>query len=57
MVSSGDALDAVVAALAARAALLGRFDAPAPEHQERAEREGWIALPAGGLVDLISPAG
>jgi len=56
-VSSGDALDAVVAALAARAALLGRFDAPAPEHQERAEREGWIALPAGGLVDLISPAG
>ncbi|ABS01530.1 DUF429 domain-containing protein [Kineococcus radiotolerans] len=50
---SDDALDAVVAALTARAAALGRCDSP-PEHDtERARREGWILLPNGPLSTLV----
>ncbi|TDS84624.1 DUF429 domain-containing protein [Nesterenkonia aurantiaca] len=52
MVESTDAFDAVVAALAARAAALGRYDPPPAEHQARAEREGWIVLPSCSLADL-----
>ncbi|MGJ9371642.1 DUF429 domain-containing protein [Nesterenkonia sp. CF4.4] len=52
MVASTDAFDAVVAALAARVAAVGRYDPPAPEHQARAEREGWIVLPDCRLEDL-----
>jgi len=53
MVESTDAFDAVVAALGARAAWLGRYEKPAPEHQSRAEREGWIVLPSCELADLL----
>lgn len=56
MVESTDAFDAVVAGLAARAAALGRYAPPPPEHQSRAEREGWIVLPSCLLEDLLSPA-
>jgi hypothetical protein len=42
---SDDALDALVAALIARAAALGRCAPPPPEHAARAAVEGWIALP------------
>ncbi|WP_291048432.1 DUF429 domain-containing protein [Herbiconiux sp.] len=52
MVSSGDAFDAVVAALGARAAALGLADAPGPADLERARREGWVALPTVPLTAL-----
>ena len=42
---SDDALDALVAALIARAAALGLCAPPPPEHAARAAAEGWIALP------------
>lgn len=54
MVRSADAFDAVIAALAARAAATGDYDPPPPEHRERAEREGWIALPSCPLAGLLS---
>lgn len=53
MISSGDAFDAVVAAMAARNAALGNYEAPSAEQMERARSEGWIALPRGPMSDLI----
>jgi predicted nuclease with RNAse H fold len=53
--SSDDATDAVIAALTARAAALGRVTTPAPEHRAAAASEGWIALPTGPLADLGDP--
>jgi hypothetical protein len=55
MVRSGDAFDAAVPALTARAVALGLYDGPPPEHKERAMREGWIALPTCALTDLLAP--
>ena len=52
MVRSGDAFDAVIAALASRSAALGHYDAPAPEQLARARREGWTALPTAPLSAL-----
>ncbi len=52
--ASDDALDAVVAALTARAAALGFCTSPTAEQREQAAREGWIALPTcetGRLLD------
>ena len=49
---SDDALDAVIAALTARASALLMTTAPPPEHIGAARREGWIALPAGPLSKL-----
>ena len=49
---SDDALDAVVASLAARAVALGLTTTPPPEHLATAQREGWIALPTGPLAAL-----
>jgi hypothetical protein len=57
---SDDALDALVAALVARAAALGLCAPPPPEHAAAAAREGWIALPAPGSLDRLggaTPAG
>lgn len=48
--TSSDALDALLAALVARAWALGLAPPPPPEHRERAAREGWIALPAQGSL-------
>lgn len=48
---SDHALDAVVAALAARAAALGLATAPGPD-LAAAEVEGWIALPTCAPADL-----
>lgn len=56
MIASADAFDAVVAALAARNAALGRYAPPPPALLERAEREGWIALPTGSISDLVPRA-
>lgn len=52
MVASGDAFDAVVASLASRSAALGLYDPPPQESRERAQREGWIALPTRPLGEL-----
>lgn len=43
--TNDDAFDALIAALVARAALLGLTDPPPSEHLERARQEGWIHLP------------
>ena len=55
---SDDLLDAVVAALTARAAARGRCVLPAPEEVARAGREGWIMVPdtADSLAALVDPA-
>lgn len=52
--SSDDALDAVVAALTARAVALGQTATPAPEYASHARTEGWIALPTAQISDLVS---
>jgi len=54
MVASGDAFDAVIAALVTRAAARGRYIPPPADVAERATREGWIVLPAGDLESLIA---
>jgi hypothetical protein len=50
--TSHDALDAVIAALTARAAALSLTLRPDPELQAPASREGWIALPTAPLAAL-----
>jgi hypothetical protein len=49
-----DAFDALVAALVARAALLGLTDGPQDSQRARAEREGWIHLPARGSLRFLA---
>jgi predicted nuclease with RNAse H fold len=51
--TSHDAFDAVIAAMAARAAALGQVRAPGPAERAAAATEGWIALPTGHLPDLV----
>ncbi|RUR03190.1 DUF429 domain-containing protein [Labedella endophytica] len=55
LLRSTDAFDALVAALAARAAATGRAETPPPEHAEVASREGWVALPTAPLSTLNLP--
>lgn len=50
--ASDDALDAVIAAVVARAHAVGAVHPAPPGERERARREGWIALPNGPLADL-----
>ena len=50
---SDHALDAVIAALNARAAALQLATTPDAEQLGAARTEGWIALPTGTLADLI----
>ncbi|WP_430593203.1 DUF429 domain-containing protein [Humidisolicoccus flavus] len=52
MVHSADAFDAVISAIAARAAALGMYVHPEPELLDQAQREGWIALPNVPLHEL-----
>lgn len=50
---SDDALDAVIAAMTARAAALSKVTQPRDDSgRAQAEREGWIALPTTGLDGL-----
>lgn len=49
---SCDSFDAIFAALAAKAAHLGKFHAPNPEHLSLAKTEGWLALPNVQLESL-----
>ncbi len=51
-VASADAFDAVIAALATRAAATGRFVRPGADDLEVARREGWVALPEGRMEEL-----
>lgn len=50
--TSDHAFDAVLAAVTARAAALGRTAGPGAEHLDAARTEGWIALPTSPLEDL-----
>jgi predicted nuclease with RNAse H fold len=52
--ASDDALDALVAALVARAAALGLCERPPAEHAAAAAREGWIGLPAPEALDRLA---
>ncbi len=49
-----DAFDALVAALVARAALLGLTDAPPQSQLEIAAEEGWIHLPLRGSLPFVA---
>ncbi len=57
LVSSDHALDAVVAALTARAAALGHATLPGGAELAIAADEGWIALPTTPLGRLAEPLG
>jgi hypothetical protein len=52
-VESDDALDALLAALIARAAALGLTASPPIDELELARREGWIHLPRKGSLPLL----
>lgn len=52
-VASHDALDAVIAALATRAAALGRYAAPDAAMAQAARIEGWIVLPDADALDRL----
>lgn len=53
--ASDDALDAVVAAMTARAVHVGLCAPPTDDQQFRGRTEGWIALPNGPLSALAPP--
>lgn len=52
--ASDDAFDALVAALIARAAVLGLTHHPPPEDTELARVEGWIAVPTEGSLEWLA---
>ena len=52
MISSCDAFDAVIAAIAARAAAVGRTLPPNEDQVSAARVEGWVSLPVGPLNTL-----
>ncbi|MER7007952.1 DUF429 domain-containing protein [Dactylosporangium sp. NPDC000555] len=52
MRASHDAFDAVIAALTARAAAVGKATRPEAEQLPTARIEGWIAVPTAGLDEL-----
>jgi hypothetical protein len=56
MRANHDAADAVIAALAARAAALGVATRPDPAQRALARAEGWIAVPTAPLAALVSPS-
>lgn len=53
MVDSCDAFDAVIAALATRAAYLGLSTKPNERQLQSARQEGWIALPTAPIGSLL----
>lgn len=53
MIESCDAFDAVIAALAARAAAIGAASEPPKNVIDVAKIEGWIHLPTKALVELL----
>jgi hypothetical protein len=57
LLRSDHAFDALICALAARAAALGLTYQPPPEVRESAEVEGWIHAPHPGTLDQLIDAG
>ena len=55
MLESCDAFDAVIAALASRAAFLGLSESPTQSQMSQARIEGWIALPVCKITELVVP--
>jgi len=55
MLESCDAFDAVIAALATRAAFLGLSEPPTQSQMPHARIEGWIALPVCKITELVVP--
>ena len=55
MLESCDAFDAVIAALASRAAFLGLSEPPTQSQMSQARIEGWIALPVCKITELVVP--
>ncbi|MBM7505926.1 DUF429 domain-containing protein [Agromyces aurantiacus] len=55
MIRTDDAFDAVIAALIARAHATGSAHPVPAAQRERADREGWIALPSTELDALVAP--
>jgi hypothetical protein len=53
MLGSTDCFDAVVAALATRAAYKGQYQKPSQDQKEAARVEGWICLPTEGIQALL----
>ena len=53
MLDSTDCFDAVIAALAARAAYKGQYQKPTEDQVEAARVEGWICLPDGPIERLL----
>lgn len=56
MIDDDDIFDAVITALIARAAALGRTHHPSPEDRSIAVREGWIHVPSCTLAEM-APSG
>lgn len=54
---SDDVLDAVIAALMARAAATGLCEPIPDDVGDQARREGWIALPGGDNLDKLAVSG
>jgi hypothetical protein len=54
IVARDDALDALVAALIARAAKIGLTVQPSEHERERAETEGWIHVPIEGSLERLN---
>lgn len=52
--ANDDAFDALIAALVARAALLGLTEPPPAEQLERVRQEGWIHLPQTGSLSRLA---
>jgi predicted nuclease with RNAse H fold len=53
LIASADAVDAVVAALSARASALGLCRRPPAEFEQLARVEGWIALPSADSLSFL----
>lgn len=52
MIASDDDLDAVLSAVLAALATIGRTVPPLPDQRDVAQREGWIHIPSGPLTDI-----
>lgn len=53
MIASADALDAIIAAMSARASALGFCPRPPAEFEQLARLEGWIALPSAESLSRL----
>lgn len=56
LLASADALDALVAAVVARAVARGAVHPVPPALASEVQREGWIELPTGALAELVGEA-